>query len=217
MEANMCGSVVKRSAVAAPLLHSRPLAALNRAVSGVARLLSRDTPDDRPKTITPEVMWLASNVWTPNNTRLPVLVYREAIDIEAGDPVARCETLFADNGWLALLRNEIHLFHHYHSTAHEVLGIVQGWARLVLGGPNGPRITVRAGDALMLPIGTGRCQLGASGDFRLIGAYPHGQSPDVCRSAPTADMQARMARQPVPACDPVFGKGGPMTDYWTLN
>jgi uncharacterized protein YjlB len=162
-------------------------------------------------------MWLKSNGWTPNNTRLPVLVYRDAIDIGAGDPIARCEALFADNGWRALLRNEIHLFHHYHSTTHEVLGIVEGWARLVLGGPNGPRITVRAGDALMLPIGTGRCQLNASADFRLIGAYPHGQRPDVCRSAPTPEMEARMARLPVPACDPVFGKDGPMTDFWTLN
>lgn len=217
MEANLYGSAVRRPAVAVLFLHSRPLAALNRAVSGVARLLSKDESNNKLKTTGPEAMWLKSNEWTPNNTRLPVLVYRDAIDIDTSDPVARCEALFADNGWLALLRNEIHLFHHYHSTTHEVLGIVEGWARLVLGGPNGPRIIVRAGDALMLPIGTGRCQLGASADFRLIGAYPHGQSPDVCRSAPTPDMLARMARQPVPACDPVFGEGGPMTDYWTLN
>jgi len=172
-------------------------------------------PRQRPsEPVKPETFLLEANGAIPNNERLPVLLYRQVISISGCDAVARFEHLFERNGWLPLWRNEVFLYHHYHSTAHEVLGVARGRARMVLGGPNGVVIDVRAGDVLVLPTGTGRCRLGASDDFQIIGAYPRGQSPDICRDMPTAAMQARIVAVPVPFADPVGGRGGPMAALW---
>ena len=159
-------------------------------------------------------LWFTADGWVPNNPRLPLILYRNAIPAAGPDPAAAFETAFGGNGWEPQWRNGVYPFHHYHSTAHEVLGFAEGSARLLLGGPNGYEVVVTPGDCALLPAGTGHCRLEASADFLVVGAYPPGQQWDLCRRAMTQSAQAEMAKLPFPNSDPVQGRAGPMLDLW---
>lgn len=153
--------------------------------------------------------------WVPNNRRFPVIVYRQVLD--GPNRTEAFERLFRTNGWGGLWRNGVYSFHHFHSTAHEILGIAAGQIRLMIGGPAGKEIAVEAGDALLLPAGTGHCRLEASNDLLVIGGYPPGQEADLCREMPTAEQQAMIDELGIPARDPLKGEAGGLRSLWHGN
>jgi uncharacterized protein YjlB len=152
----------------------------------------------------------------PNNPSLPFLVYPGALNLGSDDPAAACEAVFEGNGWSGTWRNGIYPFAHYHSTAHEVLGICRGEANVLFGGNAGLVLTARAGDVVVIPAGVGHQNLGASADFLVVGAYPRGQSWDLRRGVPGDRPQVldNIARVPLPPADPVYGADGPLVEHW---
>jgi uncharacterized protein YjlB len=142
-----------------------------------------------------------------------VLVYR---DVSEARGAAACEELFATHGWLGAWRDGIFDFHHFHSTAHEVLGIVRGSARVMLGGPSGQQFEVAAGDVMVLPAGTGHRNLGSSDDLLVVGAYPDGMRWDIRRGDPDEheEVLSNIAQVSLPLADPVQGEEGPLVELW---
>ena len=72
----------------------------------------------------------------PNNP-LPFIIYKRVIDVDNAQPERTIERVFASHGWGGMWRNGIFDYLHYHSTAHEVLGIARGQARVRFGGDRG--------------------------------------------------------------------------------
>jgi uncharacterized protein YjlB len=147
------------------------------------------------------------------NSPLPVLIYH---DVDGAGDARGCEELFAHNSWLGAWVDGIFPFHHFHSTAHEVLGIAGGTATVVLGGPDGREFEVRRGDVLVIPAGTGHCNAGSTADLVVVGAYPNGMRWDLRRGDPAErdEVLANIAAVPLPDADPVTGPDGPLTEIW---
>lgn len=147
------------------------------------------------------------------NSRLPLLIYPAAV--EDASPEAM-EALFQENAWPPAWRASVYTYHHYHSTAHEVLGVARGWARLMLGGPQGREFEVRAGDVVVIPAGVAHRRLDSGDGFLMVGAYPPGQDWDLLRGEPgdRPAADASIATVPLPRTDPVEGPTGALLELW---
>lgn len=151
----------------------------------------------------------------PNN-RLPLVIYRKAIDVGGVDPEAAIERVFGENGWGDMWRNGIFDYQHYHATVHEALGIARGAARVLFGGERGDAIDLLPGDVAILPAGTGHRKLFANHDFRCVGAYPPGAKMQVTLPTPANYRKALLTipKVPRPDTDPVYGGYGALVRLW---
>lgn len=150
--------------------------------------------------------------FVPNHPDLPVLIYTNTG--QAWDS-AFFQATFAENGWSGIWVNGVFDYHHYHTTAHEVLGVGWGEAKLQIGGPQAPVLSVKQGQCLLLPVGTGHKLIDRSDNFQVVGAYPTNSGVDIQRGAPTAEMLSRIKNLPVPKSDPLLGPSGGLQELWT--
>lgn len=149
----------------------------------------------------------------PNNEVLPLLVYPGALKGESRDEV---RSRILSNEWHGAWVGSVYSFHHYHSTAHEVLGCFQGTAKVQFGGESGPIVEIKAGDGVVIPAGVGHKSISATSDFAVIGAYPAGQNVDMCEENEDSmdSVLSRIENLPLPQTDPFYGHSGPLLDLW---
>ena len=152
----------------------------------------------------------------PNHPTLPLVVYKNVI--QGGAPA--CRAMYQRNQWDSIWLNGVYRFHHFHSTAHEVLGCVSGRAQIQFGGENGEIIEITAGDVVVIPAGVGHYNTGdQSSDFQIMGAYPAGQTWDLCRgdSDERPGVLENIAKVPLPKTDPVEGVDGVLLNLWSVK
>lgn len=155
---------------------------------------------------------------TPNNPRLPLIVYRTPVRrLPHCDAAAIFEDLFACNGWGESWRDGVYPFNHFHTKTHECLGIARGTVTVQFGGSRGRKIALRAGDVVVTPAGTGHRRLQATDNLLVVGAYPANgggydepQPGEIDHGAAVASI----AKVKPPAADPVYGKDGPLLHHW---
>lgn len=107
---------------------------------------------------------------------------------------------------------EVFDYHHYRSTAHELLVVLSGNAVVQIGGPVSDIFEVGVGDALLLPGGLAhKCET-ASRNFMVLAAYPNQQRYDIKKGKAKEKEKAttNILKLALPQNDPFFGNEGPM-------
>lgn len=143
----------------------------------------------------------------------PLLIYHSAFTASAPQLSARLKEInVVIPQWLYTMYRQSH----FHSTSHEVLGIVSGRARLCFGGEENPRRVepvVQAGDLIIVPAGVAHQLLkDLDGDFGMLGSYPAGKNWDMCYGVEGEDesqITKAIAQQAWFVRDPLYGDDGP--------
>jgi len=162
----------------------------------------------------PEKLYFEDGGKIPNS-KFPLLIYRDAFSLTQEEGAAWLERTFAAHQWTNSWRNGVYNFHHYHSNSHEVLGVYSGTALLQLGGEQGRKAHVKAGDVIVIPAGVGHKCLESS-NLGVVGAYPDGREWDIKRGLdgerPQADKNIEAV--PIPVTDPLLGKNKGLVKIW---
>ena len=80
-------------------------------------------------------------------------------------------------------------------------------------------VEVQAGDIIVLPAGVSHSNLESKNDYSYVGLYPKG-SPHYDNNWCKADSNETAARAanaravPLPDCDPIYGRNGPLCKIW---
>jgi uncharacterized protein YjlB len=175
--------------------------------------MARQEINEHPKVVTHLV---GDSGIFPNNPRLPLVILQTAFLFQGTLEPGFIEKTFTENGWTGGWRNGLYPFHHYHSTAHEVLGIYSGSVRVQFGGEEGPEVAAAMGDVLVLPAGLAHRNVWSSHDFRVVGAYPVGTTWDMNygKEGERPGTDQNIAQVPLPPADPVYGAGRALIDHW---
>lgn len=143
------------------------------------------------------------------NSRYPLLIYKKAFTLNETQGAEWLEKTFREQNWTNSWRNGIYPFHHYHSTSHEVLGIYAGSALVHLGGEQGKKVKIEAGDIIIIPAGVGHKNI-ESENLGVVGAYPDGRNWDMNtgKAGERPGTDKNIAALPIPETDPFMGKNG---------
>ena len=138
----------------------------------------------------------------PNNPIYPLILFQNAY--HETEEAARQAIVNA--GWTSPWAWGVFPYHHYHSTAWELLVCVQGSALLQLGGETGPQVQVQTGDLMLIPPGFAHKQLKSYNGFTLLGSYPPDSGHvDVLRGKPTLDQRDNIRQCLAPKSEPLSG------------
>lgn len=145
----------------------------------------------------------------------PLLIYHQAFDASADALSKHLDKIGeVSPSWVYTMYSQTH----FHSTSHEVLGVVSGSARLCFGGEGNPdrfEPEVSKGDLIIVPAGVGHQLLSETGDsgsgsFKMVGAYPRGKSWDMCYGQPGEEGSCRnIGNLDWFHADPLYGEEGP--------
>jgi uncharacterized protein YjlB len=149
----------------------------------------------------------------PNNSLLPLMIYNDVLKGATADSLKH---LLENNGWVNSWVDGVYDYHHYHSTAHEALCVIEGFAQLQFGGPDGITAHVKEGDVVIIPAGVAHKCLDAGDDFKVMGAYPEGQKYDIRKGTEKEKEEAEQNIRAVtlPIGDPIYGIEGPLLKTW---
>ena len=167
------------------------------------------------KNYSSEQITLESTTKFPNS-KLPVLLYRNVLELPSFFRALFIKKLFKSNGWSNSWKSGIYTYHHYHSNTHEVLGVYKGKTTLLLGGKKGVKIKISKGDVIIIPVGVAHKNLGKETQIKCVGAYPYGKDYDMNygkkKERPKTDENIKKVK--VPRKDPVFGLIDGLHLYW---
>ena len=164
----------------------------------------------------PQTFLLSPNREIPNHRYFPVIIYRQLLNKFHPHKAEHFERVFRANGWRGIWHDSIYPYCHFHSNAHEVLGVARGQVEVELGGAEGRTLKLRAGDVMLLPAGVGHRRVRNSPTLLVVGAYPAGQQNyNICQSLRECrDAKKRIATVALPTSDPFFGPSGPLMRLW---
>jgi uncharacterized protein YjlB len=144
------------------------------------------------------------------NSGLPTLIFRALLPQSASAKARIFRRTFKKNGWVGIWTDTIYDYTHFHSNAHEVLGIATGKVTLRLGGEAGRLVRLKAGDMLVLPAGVGHRRISDDRGLKVVGAYPRGQAHFDMKRTGRAIPKVRL-----PETDPFQGESGPVIRIWS--
>ncbi|MFT3703046.1 MAG: cupin domain-containing protein [Agriterribacter sp.] len=150
------------------------------------------------------------------NSKLPVLLYKNALSLPFLFPGHAVKKLFSQHGWTNNWISGFFTYNHYHSNTHEVIGVVSGKTNIQLGGDNGVRLEICSGDVLIIPAGVAHKNMGKEKDIICVGGYPDGKRYDINIGSDGERPQTdkNISAVAVPSTDPIMGNNAGLLLLW---